>query len=331
MEKLSAGVYKTAAIIGHSSVDPDAIASAFGMKFLLENLYSNIAVDILVDGVSKHTNPLIDHFQIKFSDKAKEKYDLLIIVDVNNPTQFGSFKELIFAHPKEAIVIIDHHSPTSFSKDHADIAYIHEQATSVAEMVTEILFDLDVQPPADLLTILLVGILYDSRRFYQFSVDLARIMVKLLEKGADYSLAINLLQQQMDKSERMARLKGASRIEIQKMNNWLIVWSRVSSHEGTTARGILDLGADVAFITSQRKNETRLNVRAKRRFYQATKIHFGNDVMSVLGEKYDGDGGGHSTAAALNIPKIIPSKELKKKTLNIIRKLLKKNTTEKKD
>ena len=48
------------------------------------------------------------------------------------------------------------------------------------------------------------------------------------------------------------------------------------------------------------------------------------EVSSTLG----GEGGGHSTAAALNIPLIIPEKELKKKVFGLLAKKIKQSVVD---
>jgi nanoRNase/pAp phosphatase (c-di-AMP/oligoRNAs hydrolase) len=312
---------KKVAILGHTSIDPDSIASAFGMACLLKNLNKKIQIDILVNGIGKHTNELLKFYNQPYLTKPEPPYDLIIIVDVNVKSQLGTFQELVLKQDKKDIIIIDHHTPTEFSETIKN-RYIQEEKSSTAEMVVDLLFDLNIKPEKSLLTILIAGIIYDSRRFYSMNIELLNIVEKMLKLGGDYDKANNLIQKKLDFSERIARLKCASRMRYFRTSDWLIVWSNIGSHEGTSARGIIELGADVAIIYSKRKKQTRLSARASYNFFKETSINFAKDVMNPIGQKYQGDGGGHSTAAALIIPHSISEEDLMSEVIHILEEKL---------
>ena len=304
--------------MGHVNVDPDAIASIYGIKFILENIVGNAEIDILIDGVNKTAQDIIDFYDSNFLSETNKKYDLIIIVDVNVLNQLGSFKKLVKAQKKDSLIIIDHHTPTDFANEKASLVYIDEDRTSAAEIITELIFDLNLVPNEKLLTVLLSGILYDSRRFYHMNNRLLSILSKMFEHGVDYDLAVSILQKKIDYPQRVARLKAASRLRLKIIDKWLIAWSKIGSYEGSVGRSFLELGADVAFVYSGRKKDTRLSVRATSEFHIKTGVNFGRDIMKKLGDFFGGEGGGHSTAAALNIPKIIDEKALRNKALNIL-------------
>ncbi|NHJ41298.1 MAG: hypothetical protein FK731_14800, partial [Asgard group archaeon] len=215
----------------------------------------------------------------------------------------------------------DHHTPTEFSESLKNV-YIKEDMTSTAEMVIDMIFDANINPDKSLLTILMAGIIYDSRRFYSINIPLIKLIEKMMKLGADYNQAVNLIQKKLDISEKIARLKCAARMRYFRAKDWVIVWSKVGSHEGTSARGIIELGADVALIYSKRKKLTRLSARATYNFYKNTNINFAKDIMNLLGQKYDGDGGGHSTAAALSIPQSVSEEELMTQVIQILEEKL---------
>jgi len=322
ISELKSEEYHTVAILGHTSIDPDSIAAAFAVAFVVEQLQPTATIDVLVDGISPHTTKLLDFYQKDFLTETTKTYDLIIIVDVNVLVQLGKFKALVEQQEQKKVIIIDHHTPSELSEQIAR-AFIDEHKSSTAEMVSEIILTLALKPPVDLLTILLAGIIYDSRRFYSLNLDLLQTTSELIKLGGDYNQAVSLLQKPLESPEKIARLKCAARLQIEKFGDWLIVWSRVGSYEGSAARGILDLGADVALIFTKRKSLTRLTVRANSSFYHQTGINFGSDIMRPLGLLFNGDGGGHSTAAALTIEAEIPENELKKETFKLLRKCLK--------
>jgi len=323
IEKLTKGSYNSIAIVGHRSVDPDAVSSAYGIEFILRNFHPESSIDILIDGVSKTATSMLEYYSKPYLTSSEKKYDLIVIVDVNVPNQLGVFKELVLSHDKEKLVIIDHHTKTDFSENSVSIAFVEEERTSATEMVSEIIFDLNLEPDKKLLNILLSGIIFDSRRFFSLNQNLLSLIDKMFKIGVDYDFAVRLNQRNYDQSTKVARIKCASRLHLHKIKDFLIVWSSIGSHEGSSARALLDLGADVALIYSRRKNETRLNVRARNVFHISTDIHFGRDVMKVLSERSNGDGGGHSTAAALNIPSEIEESEIRKVTLSLLEKMIK--------
>ena len=79
MKRIKKGNFENVAIIGHSSIDPDSISAAFGMEFILKELYPSKNIDILVDGVSKHTSELLNYYDKPYKIASEEEYDLLII------------------------------------------------------------------------------------------------------------------------------------------------------------------------------------------------------------------------------------------------------------
>lgn len=322
INELRSRQFQSVAIMGHNSVDPDSIASTFAMAFILEHLQPKAAIDILVDGASPHSTKLMDFYNREYLTETDKEYDLLIIVDVNVLIQLGKFKSLVEKHLEKGVIIIDHHTPSELSEKNT-LAFIDENKSSTAEMIAELIIELGLKPPKKLLTALLAGIIYDSRRFYHLNLSLLQTTGTLIELGGDYDLAVSLLQNPLEPPEKIARLKCAARLHLEKLNDWLIAWSRVGSYEGSAARGILDLGADVALVYTKRKKLTRLIVRASSNFYRETNINFGSDIMRPLGEHFHGDGGGHSTAAALTIEAEIPENELKKETFKLLRKCLK--------
>jgi len=321
--KLQNDDYETVAILGHTSADPDSIASVFGMEFLIQSIKPKVKIDVLIDSLSKHSQKLIQFFDRPFLEVTQKKYDLIVIVDNNVLNQLGKFQDLVKNQDKDSLVVIDHHTPTDFVKNNVSVAFIDENRSSAAEMIVELIFHLKLKPSEELMTILMSGILYDSRRFFSLESNLLGIIQLMFDSGLNYNEAIQLIQMRNEPPERIARIKSAARMKLEQIDKWLIVWSSVGSFEGSAARAILDVGADVALIYSTRKKETRLTVRATRYFFKTTGINFGKDVMIKVSKSLGGEGGGHPTAAALNIPLIIPEKELKKKIFALLHEKIK--------
>lgn len=113
--------------------------------------------------------------------------------------------------------------------------------------------------------------------------------------------ASRLLTAEMDRSERIARLKAAQRMTLHEVEGWLIAASHVSSHQASAARGLLGLGADVAVVAGGTWEDVRVSIRSTERFHGETSIHLGRDIAQPLAEKLQGSGGGHATSAGLNL------------------------------
>ena len=109
-----------------------------------------------------------------------------------------------------------------------------------------------------------------------------------------------MLTSERGRSESIARLKAAQRMQLHQFGGWTLVTSNVSSYQASAARALIGLGADVAFVVGRDKGALRASIRATDRFYAETSVHLGRDVAMPLGEEFGGAGSGHTTAAGLN-------------------------------
>ncbi|MFX1264814.1 MAG: DHHA1 domain-containing protein, partial [Promethearchaeota archaeon] len=112
---------------------------------------------------------------------------------------------------------------------------------------------------------------------------------------------VNSLIIRPDRSERIARLKAAGRLNVHTFDDWIIATTKVKAFEASACRGLIDLGADVAIVGGVTANgEVRLSSRSTRDFSTMTGVNLGTDVMEPLGELIGGEGGGHANAAGAN-------------------------------
>jgi nanoRNase/pAp phosphatase (c-di-AMP/oligoRNAs hydrolase) len=148
---------------------------------------------------------------------------------------------------------------------------------------------------------LLIGLTYDSKHFILGSPSTFQAATTLMHRGANYEEIIDLLRSPMDFSERMARLKAARRHNVYTIDGWIIVVSKVGAFEASAARSLLDLGADIAIVATEKKKEkiVRISGRAKRGITQQTGLHLGK-IFQRIGPLINGEGGGHQNAAACN-------------------------------
>ncbi|HSV42353.1 MAG TPA: DHH family phosphoesterase, partial [Methanomassiliicoccales archaeon] len=109
--------------------------------------------------------------------------------------------------------------------------------------------------------------------------------------------AYALIDVEPDVSERVAMLKGGQRVRFERVGDKIVAISLGSSFESSVCKGLLNIGADVAFVVSQRDENFRLSARARPEMVRAG-LHLGK-MLEGLGKETDNEGGGHPGAAGL--------------------------------
>jgi nanoRNase/pAp phosphatase (c-di-AMP/oligoRNAs hydrolase) len=171
--------------------------------------------------------------------------------------------------------------------------------------------------------LLLTGLIFDTRRFYFADVLTLQAAIKLIKYGADYEQCIKALLMRPDRSERIARLKAAGRVNLYTIGDWVIVTSKINAFEASVCRALIDMGADVAIVGGiPSKDVARISSRSTREFSTATAINLGKDVMEPLGDIIGGKGGGHANAAGANGTKCLEEAIIK--SVELIRKIIEK-------
>ncbi len=288
--------------LGHQNADPDAICSMAALAELYGQLNRQGHADLVCDDVSRLAVQVLEKFSpmTKVSASVEGDHDLVVVVDANNRFQFGERLQSFQSIPSKTVVI-DHHEPNPDIAQLAEHSIVKSDASSTCEIVIELYdeFDIPISPTAA--SLLLAGIVFDTRRFFYASRGTLDCAVRLLRAGADYQAVINSLVSKPDRSERIARLKAAARLRFQIIDDWIIVTTSVGAFEASACRSLIELGADVAIVGgSPSKGVVRLSSRSTNEFYAQTGVNLGRDVMEPLGEVIEGIGGGHPNAAGAN-------------------------------
>ncbi|TFG32997.1 hypothetical protein EU528_01460 [Candidatus Thorarchaeota archaeon] len=289
-------------IMGHQNADPDAICSMIAFSRLYTSINPKGSFALMVDDISRLSKQVLDFFEIKEEvlEKPGTKFDLLVILDTNSRLQLGTDFQDIPIDPSRTIVI-DHHEPNPEVGAIANNTIVRSDRFSTCEILVDIFEELNIKIDPIIANLLLTGILFDTRRFFYTDLQTLQIGIKLLNFGADYEQCIKSLQIRPDRSERIARLKAASKAQVHLFGDWVIATSIINAFEASACRGLLEMGADVAIIGGKPgKDKVRLSSRSSREFYDNTKINLGTDVMEPLGVIIDGKGGGHANAAGAN-------------------------------
>jgi len=287
------------AVVCHRNADIDAYLSAYALSALIRQLSPRAEVDIVTPG--KATLParrLARIFPHRVADESASgaNYELFVAVDVGHTELLGTWLGKMKGGGA-VTVLVDHHPIRRTAL--YDRTIVDTKATSAAEVVYSIYGILGIPIKRRVAQALLVAILFDSQHLAIAGPSALKAVVGLIEDGASLDKARIMLRGEPDYGEVIARLKGAQRLEIIRIGPWVMARSRVGSFHAPVARGLLNLGADIAIATGPTEGETRSSLRSSARFFDATKIHLGTKVAGVVGKEGGGYGGGHSTAASL--------------------------------
>ena len=288
--------------MGHQNADPDAVCSMIAFSRLYKSINPKGTFTLMADDLSRLSKQVLDVFELndEILEKPGPEFDLVILLDTNSRLQLGTDFQDIPTDPSKTIVI-DHHEPNPEVGTIADHRFVRSDRFSTCEILVDIFEEMNIEIDPEIANLLLTGILFDTRRFFYTDLQTFQIGIKLLDSGADYRKCIKSLQIRPDRSERIARLKAASKARVHLFGDWVIATSIINAFEASACRGLLEMGADVAIIGGKPgKDKVRLSSRSSREFSDTTNINLGTDVMEPLGAIIDGKGGGHANAAGAN-------------------------------
>jgi phosphoesterase RecJ-like protein len=297
IDKLDA---KLAVLLCHHNADPDAIGAAFAFKGLLKRLKPNLETEIAAaSGISRLSKAMMNVLPIELADNPRiEKADLIVLLDTNTIQQLDEWSERI--KPDSPLVVVDHHASHPETERRATLSVTDETASSTCEIVYRLFKEAELNPTADEAKALFLGIAFDTRHFIIATSDTLKAVADLVADGVNAQETLPILSLPLEQPERIARLKAANRMNLLKVNNWLIAFSRVSAYQASACRALIALGAHVAVVAGQKHNKIQVSFRASREFYEETKVHMGRDLAKPLGDFLGGMGGGHSVSAGAN-------------------------------
>ena len=288
-------------LLCHHNADPDSVCAAYAVQELAKALDDTVRANIVLPGgASSLSRRIMGELDISVVDvPSLEGADALVVLDTATLRQLEDWGEAV-ASTEVPKVFIDHHAPHPRVSSIASIHLVDEAASSTCEIVHRLYEGYGVTPSRNVAKALLVGIAFDSRRFSLGTAATLSSASLLLEVDGPLKDIIALLTPERDRSEAMARLKAAQRMQLHDVGGWTVATSNVGSFQASAARALLGLGADVAVVAGRDKGRLRASMRATDRFYGETSIHLGRDVALPLGEEFGGAGSGHPTAAGVN-------------------------------
>jgi nanoRNase/pAp phosphatase (c-di-AMP/oligoRNAs hydrolase) len=276
-------------VLLHVNADPDALGSAIALSLSFPDIDIGAA-----GGLSKNGKILQKNLGVDVIEKPDlSLYDKVVIVDTPSPDRIGEYKDKL-----EEYLVLDHHSKT-FAWE-TDLCHVDDKKTSCGEIVYQIL-KMDkrkITPKIGLA--LLAGIITDTGKFSYANADTLRTFGGIMEEcgvGMDDVLSLFEEEHDTDYSKKISKLKGAQRLRYQSSARNIVVVSQVSTFESGVCNALLSLGADVAFVGSQRDNEFRISARTTSEMVKCG-LHLGN-FLADIGKELGCNGGGHDGAAGL--------------------------------
>ncbi|MGQ9679643.1 MAG: DHH family phosphoesterase [Candidatus Bathyarchaeia archaeon] len=288
-------------LLCHKNADPDTICSAYAFERLVEPLYKQSSPKILLTGgASRVSKRVMKKIGIETVEEASiQEADVLVFFDIATLSQLDKWGQYV-AGAQTPKIFIDHHSPSEEVERLSTIYIVDEESTSTCEIIYDIYKGLGVTPSHEAARAMLVGMAYDSKHFKMGDAKTFKTVSDLLGFGLSLEDELSILDGERDKPERIARLKAAQRMKIMNISRWVVATTHISSFQGSGARALLELGADLALVAGGRRGLIKASIRSTRDFFEETRIHLGRDIAKRLGEEFSGDGSGHSTSAGVN-------------------------------
>ncbi|MDD1756444.1 MAG: DHHA1 domain-containing protein, partial [Methanomassiliicoccales archaeon] len=145
---------------------------------------------------------------------------------------------------------------------------------------------------------LLAGMLTDSGHFKFANPSLLHTFAEIMESHhIEIDEVYDLVDLEQDISERISQLKGGQRMRFERVGDRLVAISLGSAFESSVCKALLGMGADIAFVGSQRGEQFRVSARARMDVVRMG-LHLGK-LLEDVGTETMSDGGGHGGAAGL--------------------------------
>lgn len=272
----------------HNFPDPDAIASAYGLKKLLAlyDIESKLCYDGRIDKLS--ASKLLDAFQMQiypYIDLLKEMKEDDYIICVDTQKHGGNVTDFV----GDEVACIDHH-PTFVPMEYKyqDIRMTGACASLIAEYYAK----LGQSPDKDTATALLYGIKMDTLQFSRGVTELDIEMFRFLFPFCDNEKLAKLERNNMEFADLRAYGAAIESIELYDKTGFsCIPFSCPDALIAILADFILALvEVEVAVVFSYREDGIKISVRS-----EDPKIHAGNLLHEALTGL--GNGGGHAAMA----------------------------------
>jgi phosphoesterase RecJ-like protein len=292
-------------VVTHENPDGDALGSLLGLTLGLRELGKDVVMYLAGDAPLPREYVFLDLRELTRELPADVAERVLLAVDCANERRIGESRDPV--ERTKLVVDIDHHHDNS---RFGDVNLIVADASSTAEIVRDVLGELDVPLTPEISEALYVGLVTDTGRFqYSNTTPKAlRLAAELVEAGADVHGIFRHVYEtvQFAKLKLLARaLERAQVFEGGRLVVSFLVrddFSDVGAEE-PFSEGIIDYlraveGSElVALIRQPPRDEGpthRISLRSS---------HDEVDVSAIARER---EGGGHRQAAGFSSEESIP-------------------------
>ncbi|MFN3909627.1 MAG: DHH family phosphoesterase [Candidatus Anstonellaceae archaeon] len=268
----------------HSFGDLDACSSAIALKEFLGQK-TIIAVQDTINSQAKIV--LKDYYKkfLKFEQARKiYKNAKIILVDCNH-------KSLLRHEINEVDFLIDHHA---IGKDSLKVkhSFVWPEASSTAELIAKL-----IKPNPRTAKLLIMGILADSSFLTHANAETFYIMYKLLkENNLDFEKILTDMDIIESSKKRVEVLEAIKNIKIVESKGYVCAFGIVKEYQAIIAENLIRIGADVAFVASNKEDCVICARMHKRNLFKVDLI----SIVEEIGKIIKGEGGGHPLAAAVS-------------------------------
>lgn len=270
----------------HGNADPDALASAFAVQCCFP--------DVTIwtpGGTDRMAKEMTRSLGIAVNESPERPPGTLLVLDTSGPEQLPEGVDLSGA------IVVDHHARTDKWAS-ARMYYCDDSKSSCSEIILELVKAAGKAMPKEAALALMAGILTDTGMFKFGRPSALRAFAELMEENdVQMDEATSLVHMDTDISERISQLRGAQRLKYWKVGEYVVAASQGSAYEASVCKALLNLGADIVFVGSQRKDSFRISARATQEMVRMG-VHLGK-LLGGVGEETSNGGGGHPGAAGI--------------------------------
>lgn len=181
------GKFSNLLILTHDYPDPDALASAYGLHYLLKEGYG-VSSKIVYGGIIGRTENRAMVRLLKIPVQKLRKSDWKRFSQVALVDTQPDFKNNSFPKRRKAFLVIDQHS--SVTKPNAQFSIIDTECAATCVILAQALLFLKLEIPTSLATALAYGILSDTMHLYRVKrQDVVQTYLNILPKANVKTLA----------------------------------------------------------------------------------------------------------------------------------------------
>ena len=285
-------------IMGHSMIDVDAFGAAIGLYRAIDTVFGKKA-NVVIDSVPSGMKPFLDLYQnekeIFLTGAAAQEEitpeSLVVVVDTNK-SSLCECPQLL--EQARNVVVFDHHRVGADRIRNSILAYIEPYASSVCEMITEMLpyFDENIRIQRADADCLYAGIVIDTHNFMsKTGVRTFEAAAYLRRNGADVTRVRQMLREDMKTYKSKAEIVLHTEVYQEQFAIGVCENEELESPTIVGAQAADELlniiGIKASFVLTPFKGQIYVSARSEDINVQI--------IMERLG------GGGHSTTAGAQL------------------------------